>query len=61
MVFLLLHRKIKDHHQNALDKIKAYQEGKANSKLNEKDENLFDDDDLQDDYEELTLGKKTED
>lgn len=50
--------KIKDHHQNALDKIKAYQEGKANSKLNEKDENLFDDDDLQDDYEELTLGKK---
>lgn len=50
--------KIKDHHQNALDKIKAYQEGKANSKLNEKDENLFDDDDLQGDYEELTLGKK---
>jgi superfamily II DNA/RNA helicase len=50
--------KIKDHHQNALDKIKAYQEGKANSKLNEKDVNLFDDDDLQDDYEELTLGKK---
>lgn len=50
--------KIKDHHQNALDKIKAYQEGKANSKLNEKDETIFDDDDLQDDYEELTLGKK---
>lgn len=50
--------KIKDHHQNALDKIKAYQEGKTNSKLNDKDENLFDDDDLQDDYEELTLGKK---
>lgn len=50
--------KIKDHHQNALDKIKAYQEGKANSKLDEKDENLFDDDDLQDDYEELTLGRK---
>lgn len=50
--------KIKDHHQNALDKIKAYQEGKANGKLNNKDENLFDDDDLQDEYEELTLGKK---
>jgi len=50
--------KIKDHHQNALDKIKAYQEGKANSILNQKDENLFDDDNLQDDYEELTLGKK---
>jgi ERCC4-related helicase len=50
--------KIKDHHQNALDKIKAYQEGKANSKLNQNEENIFDDDDLQDDYEELTLGKK---
>ncbi len=51
--------KIKDHHQNALDKIKAYQEEKANIKLDEKDEFLFDeDDDLQDEYEELTLGKK---
>lgn len=50
--------KIKDHHQNALDKIKAYQEGKMNSRIFEKDENLFDDDDLQNDYEELTLGKK---
>jgi ERCC4-related helicase len=50
--------KIKDHHQNALDKIKAYQEGKENSALDEKNENIFDDDDLQDDYEDLTLGKK---
>jgi ERCC4-related helicase len=50
--------KIKDHHQNALDKIKAYQEGNLNGKLNEKDESLFDEDDLQGDYEELTLGKK---
>lgn len=50
--------KIKDHHQNALDKIKAYQGGKANSKLKDEDENLFEDDDLQDEYEELTLGKK---
>lgn len=50
--------KIKSHHQNALDKIKTYQEGKANSRLNGKGEDLFDDDDLQDDYEELTLGKK---
>ncbi|SOE24003.1 PLD-like domain-containing protein [Spirosomataceae bacterium TFI 002] len=50
--------KIKDHHQNALDKIKTFQEGKANDKLGEKDEGLFDDDDLHDDYEELTLGKK---
>lgn len=51
-------KKIKDHHQNALDKIKLYQEGKANSQLAEKDEHLFEDDDLQDDFEELTLGKK---
>lgn len=50
--------KIKDHHQNALDKIKAYQEGKASSKLDKNEEGLFDDDDLHDDYEELTLGKK---
>ncbi len=51
--------KIKNHHQSALDKIKAYQQGKATSELNEKDTNLFDDnDDLHDDYEELTLGKK---
>lgn len=50
--------KIRDHHQNALDKIRAYQAGKANGKLDEKEENLFDDDELQDDYEELTLGKK---
>ena len=50
--------KIKDHHQSALDKIKAYQEGKASIELGEKNKNLFDDDDLQDDYEELTLGKK---
>ena len=56
--FYLTVSKIKDHHQNALDKIKAYHEGKANSKLNEDDESLFDDDDFQDDYEELTLGKK---
>lgn len=50
--------KIKDHHQNALDKIKAYQEGKASSKLDENEDDLFEDDDFQDDYEELTLGKK---
>ncbi len=50
--------KIKNHHQNALDKIKAYQKETANNKLDEKDENLFDDDELQDDYEDLTLGKK---
>lgn len=50
--------KIRDHHQNALDKIKAYQEGKTNSTLIENDEKVFVDDELQDEYEELTLGKK---
>jgi len=50
--------KIKDHHQNALDKIKAYQEGKVNSKLEKEEKDLFDDDDLQDEFDELTLGKK---
>ncbi len=50
--------KIKDHHQNALDKIKLFQEGKAINKLENKEDDLFDDDDLQDEYEELTLGKK---
>lgn len=51
-------KKIKEHHQNALDKIKLYQEGKANSQLAEKNEYLFEDDDLQEDFEDLTLGKK---
>src|SRR5690606_35161171 len=51
-------KKIKDHHQNALDKIKLYQEGKTNSQLTEKNEHLFEDDDIQDDFEEFTLGKK---
>jgi ERCC4-related helicase len=50
--------KIKDHHQNALDKIKAYQAGKVNTDLDEQDGTLFNDDEQQADYEELTLGKK---
>lgn len=50
--------KIKNHHQNALDKIKVYQEEKANSKFEAEEPDLFYDDDLQDDFEELTLGKR---
>ncbi len=50
--------KIKDHHQNALDKINAYQKGVANADLEEDEKDLFDDDELYDDYEDLTLGKK---
>ena len=49
---------IKDHHQNALDKLKEYQEGKANKKLSDDNKAVFDDDDLQDDLEDITLGKK---
>lgn len=53
-------KKIKNHHQNALDKIRKYQEGKGTDRINESDEYIFgdDDDDLKDKYEELTLGKK---
>jgi len=50
--------KIKDHHQNALDKIKAYREGKKNSIIEDENGKLFADDELHDDFEELTLGKK---
>lgn len=49
--------KIKTHHQNALDKIKAYQENKTNAEIIEIDENLFDPE-SEEDYEEFTLGKK---
>jgi superfamily II DNA/RNA helicase len=50
--------KIRSHHQNALDKINTYQKGKANSKVEVEDQKLFDDDELEGEYEELTLGKK---
>lgn len=50
--------KIKDHHQNALDKIKTYQEGILNTRVETDNELLFEDDDLLDDFEDLTLGKK---
>ena len=49
--------KIKDHHQNALDKIRLYQDGKAGSLLMNSDP-FADDEEMQYDYEELTLGKK---
>jgi len=50
--------KIKDHHQNALDRIKAYQENKKNITVDEDDADLFQDDELEAEYEEFTLGKK---
>jgi ERCC4-related helicase len=50
--------KIKNHHQNALDKIKNYHENKKNQTIDDIDANQFDDDDLEEQYEEFTLGKK---
>ncbi len=51
--------KIRDHHQNALNKIKTYQAAKTDSVLDEDSETeLFADDDLEDEVSEFTLGKK---
>ena len=50
--------KIKNHHQNALDKIQEYQKVKINSTLEEDDSKFIDDEDLHDEYEEFTLGKR---
>ena len=54
--------KIKDHHQNALDKIKSYQTNKAKAVLLENDvidlDNDQNDDDFTEAVEEYTLGKK---
>ena len=51
--------KIRDHHQNALNKIKTYLAVKTDSDLDvDDDATLFLDDDLEDDVSELTLGKK---
>lgn len=50
-------QKIKDHHQNALDRIKAYLDHKANIELQNVDQEIFNDE-SDDDFEEYTLGKK---
>ena len=51
--------KIMNHHQNALDKIKDYQEAKKESTVGNGSEiSLFEDDDSEDEIAELTLGKK---
>ncbi len=49
--------KILNYHQNALDRIKAYEENKENAELIN-DVNVFEGDDLADEIEEFTLGKK---
>ncbi|EFK07346.1 helicase C-terminal domain protein [delta proteobacterium NaphS2] len=50
-------KKIRSHHQNALNKIKAYQIAKSDSALDDEEDLLFDADE-NDDLPELTLGKK---
>ena len=51
-------KKIRDHHQNALNKIKLFQQNKSVNDEIESASSLFDDDDLFSEVEELTLGKK---
>lgn len=51
-------QKIRDHHQNALDKINRFLKYKVNTDLNNTNLTLFDEDDLEDEYEDFTLGKK---
>jgi hypothetical protein len=50
--------KILAHHQNALDRIKQYQETKKETGWNEAQPSLFDDDDILAQIEDFTLGKK---
>jgi len=50
--------KIKNHHQNALDKIKNYLENKKNQTIDDIYSTQFEDDEFEDQYEEFTLGKK---
>lgn len=50
--------KILDHHQNALDRIKQYQETKKETDWNEAQTSLFEDDEALAKFEDFTLGKK---
>lgn len=50
--------KILEHHQNALDRIKAYQQTKKETSWDDPQMQLFEDDDLQALMEDFTLGKK---
>ncbi len=52
-------KKIEAHHQNALKKIKLYQEEKKNANLvDDTQSKLFEDDEFEDEMIEFTLGKK---
>jgi ERCC4-related helicase len=50
--------KILAHHQNALDRIKQYQETKKDTGWNEAQASLFDDEEILAQIEDFTLGKK---
>ena len=50
--------KILTHHQNALDRIKQYQETKKETGWNDTQPSLFEDDDILAQIEDFTLGKK---
>lgn len=50
--------KIKNHHQNALDRIREYQENKKNTLIDENQSEVFDEEDMEGLAEEYTLGKK---
>lgn len=50
--------KIQEHHQNALKKIKLYQENQKNLVIDEDQASLFDDGESDEEIIELTLGKK---
>ncbi|KAF5082831.1 RNA polymerase-associated protein RapA [anaerobic digester metagenome] len=50
--------KILAHHQNALDRIKQYQETKKETGWNEEQLQLFEDEDVLEQIEDFTLGKK---
>jgi len=50
--------KVKDHHQNALNKIKTYQKNHSDTALEHDESALFEEDDLEDEIDEFTVGKK---
>ncbi|MBT9440022.1 MAG: DEAD/DEAH box helicase family protein, partial [Desulfobacterales bacterium] len=50
--------KVRDHHQNALNKIKTYQKNHSDTALEHDESALFEEDDLEDEIDEFTLGKK---
>lgn len=52
-------QKILNHHQTALDRIKAYQEAKEDAEIEDTPQiTMFEDDELEDELEEFTLGKR---